>query len=156
MFGYNWDHLDFSGKRINFTAGGDYTRSAPMILESLGMIDMSPNTTLQPHERPLRAFGMFTLCLTNEQEFFRNNVVGSDAFSFTFDADSIRSKVADVIAHPKRYVEVGIEAAESFRSKFPRLRFAEFLVEIAATLRLAAGPRPAALQPYFAWPPSQL
>ncbi len=156
MYGHNWEHLDFSGKKINFTPGGDYSRSTPMIRDSLGMIDMSPNTGLAPHERPLRAFGMYTLCLTNEQEFFRKNVALSGEFLFKFDDECVRSKVADVIAHPKRYVEVGLEAAETFRTDFPRLRFAERLVETAAALRLAHGDRTGELQPYFIWPPNAL
>lgn len=156
MFGFNWEHLDFSGRKINFTSGGDYTRSAPMIRDSLGVIDMSPNTGRAPHERPLRAFGAYTLCLTNHQAFFHENVSHSDEFSFAFDEESIRTKVAEVIANPKRYVDIGIAAAESFRSKFPRQRFGELLVDTAATLRLACGGRPGPLQPYFIWPPEEL
>jgi hypothetical protein len=156
MFGYNWDHLDFSGKRVNFTPGGDYTRSAPMIRDSLGVIDMSPNTSLAPHERPLRAFGAYTLCLTNQQAFFKEHVAHSGEFSFAFQEESFRSKIADVVAHPKRYVEIGIAAAESFRSAFPVQRFVEALADIAELLRLSSGARPGALQPYFAWPPESI
>ncbi len=156
MYGHNWEHLDFAGKKINFTAGGDYTRSGSMIRESLGMIDMSPNTSLGAHERPLRAFGAYTLCLTNHQEFFANNVAHAGDFTFSFDAESIRGKVADAIAHPKRYVEIGAEAAEDFRRKYPSSRFAELLLETASTLKFANGGRPGQLQPYFAWPPSSI
>jgi hypothetical protein len=156
MFGYNWEHLDFRGKRINFTPGGDYTRSLPMIREALGLIDMSPNTARAPHERPLRAFGAHTLCLTNEQSFFRDNLAVAPDFMFSFAEDSIRTKIADVIAHPKRYVEIGREAAREFRAKFSLLRFAETLVSAAAALRLEQGDRPGALQSYFGWPPQTL
>jgi hypothetical protein len=156
MFGHNWSHLDFSNRRIRFTPGGDYTKSAPMIRDALGMIDMSPNTDLAPHERPLRSFGSYTLCLTNRQSFFERNVKFADDFSFRFDAGEISAKVADVIAHPKRYVEVGANAAEDFRQKHPSSRFAELLLDTAATVRLVNGGRPGELQRYFAWPPASL
>lgn len=154
MFGHNWGHIDFSRGKIRFTAGGDYSGSTPMIRNSLGIIDMSPNTGRAPHERPLRAFGMYTLCLTNEQAFFRENVDHWDDFSFAFDPEALRSRIADVIARPGRYVEIGVAAAESFRQRFPGHRFGEQLIDIAAALRLANGPRPAKLQEYFGWPPN--
>ena len=131
MFGHNWEHLDFRGKRINFTSGGDYTKSGPMIRDSLGVIDMSPNTSRAPHERPLRAFGSYTLCLTNKQQFFFDNVAHAADFSFAFDKDDLRQKVADVIAHPARYVEIGAAAAQDFRDKFPPSRFIELLLEVS-------------------------
>jgi hypothetical protein len=156
MFGHNWEHLDFSNKRICFTSGGDYTKSAPMIRDALGMIDMSPNTDLGAHERPLRAFGSYTLCLTNRQSFFERNVKGAEDFSFRFDGDEISSKVADVISHPKRYVEIGASAAEDFRGKYSSSRFADLLFDTAAAVRLMNGQRPGKLQTYFGWPPAAL
>jgi hypothetical protein len=153
MFGHNWEHLDFSKRRINFTPGGDYTRSGPMIRECLGMIDMSPNTDRAPHERPLRSFGSYTLCLTNRQSFFDENVKHADDFSFRFERDEIATKIADVIAHPKRYVEIGAEAAQDFSNKFNLSHFAELLLDTASTIRFMNGERPGPLQRYFAWPP---
>lgn len=156
MYGYNWEHLDFSGRKIRFHHGGDYTNSTTLIRDSLGIVDMSPNTGRAPHERPRRAFGLYTLCLTNEQAFFGDNVAQASEFSFAFDSDSIRNKVADVLGHPQRYVDIGIEAAQSFRERFDGPRFGEQLLDIAAALRMGCGPRPAPLQPYFDWPPSTL
>ena len=156
MYGHNWEHLDFSGKRINFTAGGDYTKSAPMIRSALGMIDMSPNTGRAPHERPLRAFGSYTLCVTNRQEFFGTHIPYADDFSFTFAADAIRARIADVIANPKRYVEMGIAVSEAFRQKFPPSQFFELLLDTAALLRFVRRGRAAPLQPYFVWPPKSV
>lgn len=154
MFGYNWDHLDLSGGRLNFTPGGDYTNSAARIRDSLGIIDMSPNTSRVPHERPLRAFGMHTLCITNDQLFYRDHIRHFEDFTYSFDPDSFRDKIADVIAHPKRYVEVGIAASESFSTQFPGGQFAELVIDVAAALNLDCGPRPGRLQPYFGWPPT--
>lgn len=156
MYGHNWGHMDFSRKRIRFTPGGDYTQSAALIKNALGMLDMSPNTSLAPHERPLRAFGSYTLCLTNEQEFFTANVRHADEFSFTFDADSLRNLITEVIGNPKRFVELGVQVSEAFRQTFPASRFAELLIEIADVLRFVQRGRPGTLQPYFAWPPQSI
>lgn len=156
MYGHNWDHLDFSGRKIRFHDGGDYTNSTALIRDSLGIVDMSPNTGRAPHERPRRAFGLYTLCLTNEQAFFNDNVAHASDFSFAFDPDSIRDKVSDVLSHPQRYVDIGIAAAESFRERFAGPRFGEQLLDIASALRVGCGPRPGPLQPYFGWPPATL
>ncbi len=156
MYGENWGHLDFRGKRINFTPTGDYVRSSRLIRESLGMIDMSPNTERAAHERPLRAFGAFTLCVTNRQRFFFENVANARDFSYEFHADSFRQKIEDVLAAPSRYVEIGIAAAEDFRSRFSPARFPELMIEVAEVLRATRFGLRGPIEPYFVWPPKNL
>lgn len=156
IHGYNWGHVDFSGKRARYVQGADYDGSRKLIAESLGILDMSPNTTLMPHDRPLRAYGLHTLCLTNEQEFFRRNFDQYRSFTFQFDKESLASKVAEVLAHPKRFVDLGVEVAETFRKRFDSRAFGRTMVELASCLRLAAGPRPPGMQDFFAWPPGKL
>jgi hypothetical protein len=157
IHGYNWEHVDFSGSRATYVQGGDYTASKQWIQDGLGLIDMSPNTTMGPHDRPLRAFGLHTLCITNEQEFFKHHFPDQYAeFSFKFDGDSLESKVADVLARPKRYVELGAEVAATFRKQFDSHTFRQSIVEIVDCLRLANGGRPANMQDFFVWPPRKL
>jgi hypothetical protein len=156
IHGYNWEHVDFSGKRAKYVHGADFTGSRELIKGSLGVLDMSPNTSLSPHDRALRSFGLYTLCLTNEQAFFKRHFQQHPSFTFRFDKESLESKVADVLAHPKRFVELGIEVADSFRKQFDSEAFGRTMVDIANCLRLAAGPRPARLQDFFVWPPEKL
>jgi hypothetical protein len=156
IHGFNWEHVDFSGRTARYFHGADYTGSRQLIRESLGILDMSPNTTLGPHDRPLRAWGLYTLCLTNDQEFFRRNFENHRDFTFRFDKDSLASKVADVLANPKRFVELGIDAAERFRARFDQDAFGRTMLDVADCLRLANGPRPPDMQDYFVWPPTKL
>ena len=156
IHGYNWEHVDFSGTRARYVYGADYSGSKQLIKESLGILDMSPNTSLMPHDRPLRAYGLYTLCLTNEQEFFRRHFEHYRSFTFRFDKESLESKVAEVLAHPRRFIELGIEVADTFRKRFDSTAFGRTMVELASCLRLAAGPRPPNMQDYFAWPPAKL
>jgi len=157
IHGYNWDHVDFSGKRAKYVYGADFGSTREMIKESLGVLDMSPNTSLSPHDRALRSFGLHTLCLTNEQEFFKRHFEQQyPSFTFRFDKESLANKVADVLAYPKRYVELGIEVADGFRKQFDSGAFGRTMLDIANSLRLAAGPRPAHLQDFFVWPPEKL
>ncbi len=156
IHGYNWEHIDFSGKRATLVHGGDYTKSKPLIERSLGLLDMSPNTTSAPHDRPLRAFGMYTLCLTNEQQCFTEQFVQHDTFTFRFEGESLQTRVADVLAHPKRYVELGIEVAESFRKRHSGRDFGVFIEEAASVVRLAWEGRPGGMQDFFVWPPQKL
>lgn len=156
IHGYNWEHVDFSGKRAKYVYGADFGSTRQMIKESLGVLDMSPNTSLSPHDRALRSFGLHTLCLTNEQEFFRRHFEQHLGFTFCFDKESLENKVAEVLAHPKRFVELGIEVAGSFRKQFDSGAFGRTMLDVANCLRLAAGSRPANLQDFFVWPPEKL
>lgn len=155
--GYNWDHIDFSGKRLQYVPGGHYTASTKLIRESLATIDMSPNTGLAPHDRPLRAFGSHTLCLTNEQEFFSRELPHTEDFFYSFDKDSIVSLVSGVLANRQRSLDLGAAVAEAFMQKFPAERFAKQLLELAPLARFNQLPGvPEGTPNYFAWPPTKL
>ena len=148
--------MDFSGRKAKYFHGGDYTESRQRIVDSLGLVDMSPNTQRAPHDRAMRAFGLYTLCVTNEQSYFRDNFPQSDQFMYRFERDHLRERIAAVLANPARYVDLGIEVAEQFRRERRPVDFAQFMVDTASHVRLACGPRPAEAQDYFAWPPLAL
>lgn len=152
VHGYNWEHVDFSQGCATFIPGGDYTASRELIASALGMIDMSPNTISGPHDRALRAFGLRTFCMTNRQAFFEQHFADSAAFSFEFGDESFESKVADAIANPRRYVELGIEQGRRFRELFDSSQFGRRIVDIANMLRVASAERPPTIQNFFIWP----
>lgn len=154
IHGENWEHLDFSGKKCSFVPVADYKKSRGLIKDSLGMIDMSPNTGGGFHDRPLRAYGMYTLCLTNEQECMNSAFGENPGFTFAFNRDAFREKVAEVLAHPKDFVELGMVSAEAFRVQYTLEAAGQYFLDIVAALRLAsATQRPAGLQDFFIWPP---
>ena len=156
VHGFNWDHVNFSNKRAKLIPVADYNASRAMMKDALGVIDMSPNTGIIPHDRCRRAFGSYTLCLTNVQECFRRQFLQYQDFCFAFDKDSIQSKVADVLAHPKRYVELGIEIAETYRkAEVPNVT-AQCMLDAASAVRLDRASRFPDLQNYFGWPPAKL
>ena len=155
IHGFNWEHFDFSNRRATFVPGGDYTQSKQQIMESLGIVDMSPNTQRAPHDRVMRAFGLCTFCLTNEQTFFKDQFTNWESFSYRFEKDILAAKIADVLAHPKRQVELGLEIAEQFRARRRPEDFAQFMLDTASHVRLGSGPRPAGLQDFFIWPPTK-
>ena len=155
IHGFNWDHFDFSHRRATFVPGGDYTESKQRIIDSLGIVDMSPNTQRAPHDRAMRAFGLCTLCLTNEQRFFREQFTNSGMFSYRFEKDHLAATIAEVLAHPRQYVELGLDVAEQFRKNRRPEDFAQFMLDTASHIRLGSGPRPAGLQDFFVWPPAR-
>jgi hypothetical protein len=155
IHGYNWEHFDFSRRRATYVPGGDYTQSRERIIGSLGLVDMSPNTQRAPHDRVLRAFGLCTFCLTNEQQFFKEQFTESEKFTYRFDKEHLAARVADVLAHPKQNVELGLAVAEKFRQHHRPQDFAQFMLDTAAHIRLASGARPAGLQDFFVWPPAK-
>lgn len=152
--GVNWEHFDFAGRQATYVKGGDYTRTRQQIIEALGVIDMSPNTQLAPHDRPMRALGLYTLCLTNKQRFFDEEFPDADRFTFRFDRDELQAMVSDVLAHPARYVELGRAAGEHFQRNRRWEDYAQFMLDTAGHVRLMCGPRPSGLQDYFVWPPA--
>ena len=156
IHGFNWEHIDFAGKQATYIPGGDYTQSRTKIIESLGLIDMSPNTQLAPHDRALRAFGLCTLCVTNEQRFFKEQFKNSEMFCYRFDKDHLREKVSDILAHPKQYVELGLDVSEQFRKDRRPEDFGQYMLDTAGLIRLACGPRPEGAQNFFVWPPTKL
>lgn len=154
--GFNWEHMNFSQRRATYVKGGDFAQSRQQIIDSLGLIDMSPNTSRAPHDRAMRAFGLCTLCITNHQSFFDKEFPNAADFTYRFDKDSLREKVANAIAQPKRHVELGLDVAERFRRDRHPQDFAQYMVDSASHVRLACGPRPAGLQDYFGWPVTPL
>jgi hypothetical protein len=156
IHGYNWEHMDFSGKRAKLVPGGSYAQSRPLILQSLAVLDMSPNTETSPHERVARAMGMYTLCLTNEQSFFKDHLPGFNECLYRFDADSLRARVDDVLRNPKRFVELGRRISEGFRSEYDAEGPARRILEAASCIRMSQDGRTHQMQDFFAWPPTKI
>ncbi len=152
--GVNWEHLNFANTKCTFTHGVDYQTSRELIKSSLGVIDMSPNTDYGWHDRPVRTWGLHTLCLTNKQKGV-TELFGEDAeFAYTFDKDVLREKVADVLAHPKRYVEIGAATSKRFAEVCTEASVVNYFIEVADTLRLnLVRNYIAGLPEYFVWPP---
>ena len=156
VHGFNWDHVSFSNRRAKLIPAADYNVSRAMMKDALGVIDMSPNTGITPHDRCRRAFGSYTLCLTNEQECFKRQFTQYRDFCFKFDEESLQAKVADVLGHPKRFVELGIEIAETYRkAEVPNVT-AQCMLDAASAVRLDRASRFPDLQNYFGWPPAKL
>ena len=65
-------------------------------------------------------------------------------------------KVADVLRNPKRYIEIGIEVAETYRNVEDPDLAARFLLETASMIRLERSRGFPNLQNYFGWPPQKI
>lgn len=157
LHGYGWDHIDFAGARLQHVPGGHFNSSRDLIRQSLATIDMSPNTGLAPHDRPLRAIGSHTLCVTNEQEFFARELPHSEDYFYRFDKDSIQSRITDVLTHRQRSVDIGRDVARVFLQKFPPEDFARHMLEVAAYARFNQLPAlPHGMPDFLAWPPKKL
>jgi hypothetical protein len=155
--GTGWGHVDFTGRRATLVESCDYAESRQLIREALGVLDMSPNTSGGPHDRVSRAFGSYTLCVTNEQAFLARDVPAQNGVSFRFEAESIQAVVGAVLTHPARHVELGAEIAAAYRDKNPPEAGIADLIRIAELVRLNQAPgRPEGMPPYFVWPPRSL
>ena len=158
IHGMGWDHLDVSGKPCKLVTRVDYLASHQMMRNGLGVIDMSPNTQSGFHDRLSRSFSAYTLCVTNEQQSITEMMGGVVPKScYQFNRESIADTVADVLAHPKQYVELGIEMARAFAQQMPESAAVSQLIYIADTLRLASRTEPMLdLQDPLFWPPKSV
>lgn len=157
IHGTNWEHVDFSSGRAILVNTCNFEKSRQLIAESLGSLDMSPNTSLAPHDRVMRALGHYTLCLTNEQEFFKKEVPKHKSMTFRFDKHSLQGKISDILSNAGRCVEVGLDIAETFRRTHPLEAAVGRLMDIAELVRMNQMPAlPSGYPEFFVWPPESL
>ncbi|MDB5803960.1 MAG: hypothetical protein JWN73_1282 [Betaproteobacteria bacterium] len=153
IFGDFWDHVDFTGRRAVHLPGRSYFDTRQLISDSLCVLDMSPNTQSAPHERFLSAIGRHTLCLTNTQKYYEDNYARAGEMMFDFDAESIRERVAGVLARPAQAVELGAEIAAQGRARHTGAAALESLIEYAKLARFGMSPAQfPGQQDFVAWP----
>ena len=150
--GDKWQHVDFTGRRAQLVGGQDFESSKRLYAEQLGVIDMSPNIDTVPHDRVMRGAGSFATVLTNRQGWIEDKFPGFDELTFEFNPESIKARVADAIAHPDKYLELGVAFGERFREAYPREAFAHQIVEIAELAKLHYREERPAIQNFFVWP----
>ena len=154
--GNNWSYLDFSGKRAQCIDECDYLQSVGLIRRSLGTIDTSPNTSSRPHDRPMRAYGAHTLCLTNQQHF-QQQLPHGETLSFNYSRENLQEKVAALLANKEAAIEMGIGVAAAYRKQHPPEQLCQKMLDCAALTRLNHLPqRPAGMQDFVVWPPHLL
>jgi hypothetical protein len=154
--GNDWGHVDFTGKKAKYIDECDFTKSTGLIRNSLGIIDMSPNTGSRPHDRVMRAYGAYTLCLTNKQQFL-DELPHQERLGFQFEKESFQERVADILSHRSDAVEMGVEVAETYRRLHPTEQLIGKMLDWASLVRLNnASAQPAGMQDFFVWPPTRI
>ena len=147
-----WSHVDFAGKRAQLIAGEDADTSQKALAHQLGVIDMSANVDGWPHDRVQRAAGAYSLVLTNRQGWLSRQCPEFDDLTFTFEAESIQTRVADALAHPDRYVDRAVEFGERFREIYSREAFAQAVLRLADVARLLGSEQRPRFQDFYVWP----
>jgi hypothetical protein len=150
--GNRWDHVQFSGRRARLVEGRGFAESNAQFANELGVIDMAANMQWQPHERVQRAAGAFSLVLTNRQAWLDRDFPAFRDLTFEFQVDSIAARVADVLAHRDRYLEMALAFGDRFREVHPTEAFVRRVVELADLAAVKYAPQKPRLQDYFAWP----
>jgi hypothetical protein len=147
-----WQHVDFTGRRAQLVEGQDFDVTQRVFSDQLGIIDMSANVDTWPHDRVQRAAGAFSAVLTNRQGWLTDCFPAFDELCFEFTPDSIKSRVSEAIAHPNRYLELGVAFGEEFRSVYPREGFAHRVIDVAELAALQYSREKPVVQPFFLWP----
>jgi hypothetical protein len=145
-----WEHVDFGGRRARLVPGEDFVASRRVFAEELGVIDMSANMDSEPHDRVQRAAGSYSLFLSNKQSWLADEFSEFEDLTFEFEPESIKARIADVLARPEHHLELGVAFGERFRDLYPTARFVRRVVELAG-LAAVLCEKPS-LQPYFDWP----
>jgi hypothetical protein len=153
--GNNWNHLDFTGRKARYIDECDYARSIGLIRNSLGTIDVSPNTVSRPHDRPMRAYGSHTLCLTNEQQFLEE-LPHQNRLSFRFEAGHLEQQIAYLLEHKDEALDMGVEVAATYRRKHSPEQLIQQMLDWASLVSVNnLRQRPAGMQDFVVWPPAQ-
>lgn len=156
VFGDNWGHVDFTGKRASHHEGRSYFDTAQLISGALCVLDMSPNTESLPHERFAVACGQHTLCVSNTQRYYEQNYEDAAHMQFDFTADSLRARIADVLDRPQYYVDLGAAVAQRAAALHPPAKVIANLVDWANLTRFTAVSQPfAGQQNFVVWPPEK-
>jgi hypothetical protein len=150
--GASWEHVDFTRRKARLYPGQDFDTSNKIFADELGVIDMSPNMDLEPHERVMRAAGSFSLVLTNRQSWLSREFAGFEDMTFEFDPQSIKDRIAGVLANPDRYLDLGVAFGERFRAIHPRDALARQVVEVADLASLQCVEQKPNIQKFFVWP----
>jgi hypothetical protein len=148
-----WKHVDFSGKRARLVEGEDVDVSHKALSQQLGVIDMSANTDSWPHDRVQRGAGSYSLVLTNRQGWLSRSLSEFDDLTFDFRPESIRERVADVLAKPDKYLDLAVAFGERFREVYPREAFVRRSLELIEVTRLLWSTTRPPLQEFYGWPP---
>jgi hypothetical protein len=148
-----WKHVDFSGKRARLVEGEDVDVSHKALSQQLGVIDMSANTDSWPHDRVQRGAGSYSLVLTNRQGWLSRSLSEFDYLTFDFRPESIRERVADVLAKPDKYLDLAVAFGERFREVYPREAFVRRSLELIEVTRLLWSTTRPPLQEFYGWPP---
>lgn len=147
-----WEHVDFRGAKARLVAGQSFDDSHKVFAGQLGIIDMSPNIDTGCHERVQRAAGAYAMVLTNRQSWLESSLPGFDDLMFEFDPESIKARVAGVLANPDRHLDLAVSFGEHFRQVFPREAFADRIVDLAELGALQGNEEGPRIQPFFVWP----
>jgi len=101
-----------------------------------------------------RACGSHTLCLTNSGQSFTRGLPYQNELTFSFDKESLQSRVDGLLADKSAAVDKGIAVTESFKELNPPGQAFEQMLNYAAFARLdrTKGRLPG-LQDFFLWPP---
>ena len=112
---------------------------------------MAPNLDTSPHERVQRAAGSYATVLTNRQGWLENRFPGFEELAFELNPNSIRARESDVIAHPDKFIDLGVAFGERFREVYAREAFAQRIVEMADLATLQWSTEKPFIQPFFVW-----
>lgn len=149
--GSNWEHIDFTGRRAELVAGENATVSQERLSSWFGVIDMAPNVDMWPHDRVQRAAGAYSLVLTSRQSWLTERFADFDDLAYEFEEDAIRARVADALAHRKKYIDLAVAFATRFRQLHARKDFADAAIRCAEAARLLGPARPR-VQDFYIWP----
>jgi hypothetical protein len=147
-----WEHVDFRGRRATLVPGEDFIASRRVFADELGVIDMSPNMDREPHDRVQRAAGSYSLFVSNKQSWITEDFPGFEDLTFEFDPESIKARVSDILAHPDRYLDLGVAFGERFRNVHPMEAFSRRVVQHAELAILSCAREKPLIQPFFIWP----
>jgi hypothetical protein len=152
LWGHNWESFDTRGKKMRFMGGCEYGKTTALMDRAMAVIDMSPNTQYNPHDRILKCIGRSTLFVSNRQAFMDEWEITDLAKPYVFSIESIRQRVDEALENPIRTVERGLELAQKCKSYIDPLEMPHQISALRQLAQFNQGGRPEGLQNFINWP----
>jgi len=132
--------------------GCEYGKTTALMDRAMAVIDMSPNTQYNPHDRILKCIGRSTLFMSNHQEFMNNWGIVELAKPYAFSTESIQECVEAALSNPVHAVERGLELAEKCRNFIDPLAMPHQISGLQQLAQFNQAGRAGGLQNFINWP----
>lgn len=131
ILGEGWGYLETAGAKATVARSQHPGLTENLYRSQLGIIDMSPNTDTNGHDRMCRAAGTYSFALANQTTWLNELSPAMNDAGYRFEFESIQDAVNIALNNPDNCIELGREYGQSFREQNHPDVFLDRICELA-------------------------